>query len=251
MPIVYKAMWDKKLHADASVLFSKAIDLAKDHATRAMTKTMAAQNLLALQDPKSVDRAFELFDEVVRKHSAASTTPYVREANIGKGDIYRLRKEADRARRAYRDAGILGGQGMVSFDLERGGYARHIEDYLRSATKTKNPAEVRQFYADARENVEKWAYKFPADKMDGYWSLLKVQTDIATGQLAEAILECETLANVSPTSNYGAQLLMIQSQLHEQRKEPAKAKAALERIVEQFKESPLAEEAAKKLVKMR
>jgi tetratricopeptide (TPR) repeat protein len=251
MPIVYKVMWEKKLHNDAVTLFSKASELAKDHATRAMTKTMAAQNLLALRDAKSVERAFELFDEVVRKHSAASTTPYVREANIGKGDVYRLRKDADRARRAYRDAGILGGQGMVSFDLERGGYARHIEDYLRSASKTKNPAEVKQFYADAQANVEMWAYKFPSDKMDGYWSLLKVQTDIATGQLAEAILECETLANVSPTSNYAAQLLMIQSQLHERQREPAKAKAALERIVEQHKESPLAEEAAKKLVRMR
>ena len=251
MPVVNKAMRSKGLYADAAALHIKAIDLAKDHATRAMVKTMAGQNLLELRDQKSLDRAMELFEDTIRRHSAASTTPYIREANIGRGDIFRFRKNAEQARRAYRDAGVLGGQGMINFELVRGGYARHIEEYLRMAARTKNPAEAKQLFADAQDNVAKWAYTFPADKMDGYWSLLKVQTDIATGQFAEAILECDTLVSVSPTSNYGAQLLMIQSQLHERLKEPAKAKAALERIVEQYKESPLAEEAAKKIMTMK
>jgi len=251
MPIVNKAMRGKRLFADAAALQIQAIELTKNHATLAMLKVMAGQNLLALRDEKSLEKAMGLFDETVRRHSSASLTPYIREAHIGKGDIWRLRKDGDRARRAYRDAGIWKEAGLVNLDLVRGGNARHIEEYLREAAKTKVAADKQKFYADAQTYVEKWAYVFPADKMDGYWSLLKVQVDIATGQLAEAIAECETLVAVSPTSNYGAELLMLQSQLHERLKEPAKAKAALERIVEQFKESPLAEEAARKLMTMK
>ncbi|MCL2701588.1 MAG: PKD domain-containing protein [Phycisphaerae bacterium] len=255
MPLVNKVLLDQKKFAESAALLIKAAELTKNNATLATLKTMAGQSLLALRDEKSLAQAMELFDEVVKRYSASTTVSGIRESCIGRGDIWRLRGDGPKARRAYREAGIWQEHAQVNPDLLRGNFARHIEDYIREGTKLrdgargvpKNAAASQKFFADARDNLDQWAYVFPGDKLDGYWSLLKVRLDMATEQYAEALLECQTLLGASPTSNYGAQLLMIECQIYEKLKQPDKAKAALQRIVDEFKESPLAAEAAKKL----
>jgi len=236
MPSVNSALREKKKHAEAAELFLKAVELTKNTSSLALLKSMAGHNLLALRDEKSLDAAMALFDEVVRRHTAATGTS-LRDSHIGRGDIWRLRRDGDKARRAYREAGIhQSALASLTPDLLRGDFVRHIEDGLRTRR-----------FGIAQDYLDRWAYVFPADKVDGYWSMLKVKTAIAANQLAEAVDECEILLSCSPTSNYAAQLLMLQSEAHEKLKEPAKAKAALERLIEQYKESPLAVQAAKKL----
>jgi len=236
MPLYAGALVEKKKVKEAAAALVKAASMTKNPGTQATMLTMAGQHLLMLRDKDSLAKALELFDQVVQKYESSTTVPAIRQAKIGIGDVWRSRMDADKARRAYEDAGDSQENTQVSGEMLRGDFERHIEEYLRTRD-----------FGSAQEYLQKWENSFPADKMDGYWSMLKVKTCMAAAKYDDAVLECDVLVGVNPTSNYAAQLLMLQSEAYDKLKDPDKAKAALRRVMDQYKESPLAIEAAKKL----
>ena len=117
--------------------------------------------------------------------------------------------------------------------LARGDLARHVEDYIRRGNN-----------AAAAEKLDEWAHTFPADKLDGYWSLLRTRQLIAAGQHVRAAREAEVLVGVSPKSHHAPALLMLAAGAHRKAGQADKAAAALKRIISDYSESSLAARAA-------
>ena len=99
----------------------------------------------------------------------------------------------------------------------------------------------------AGEYLDQWAEAFPAEKLEGYWSLLEVRWRMAKLQYADAAAEAQILARVNPQSNQGAKALMLAVEAYRKLEQADKAEAALKQVMKTFPESPLAAEAAKQL----
>jgi TolA-binding protein len=197
----------------------------------------AGTQLMRIGGKEDLQKALDLFDGVVRKYDALTTVPAIRQAKIGMGDVWRLRGDYQKARDAYTDARPKSADDQnVSDSISKGDYARHVEDYLRNKD-----------FVGAHDFLDKWEEAYPIDKLEGYWSLLKTKLCMAEDKPANAAAEASVLVSVNAFSNYAPELLMIENEAYIKLKDPAKAKAALEMIVEKYKESPLAAAAAKKL----
>jgi len=205
--------------------------LAKAAAVRAATAQRAGRVLLdELADAKAAAATFE---RVVRTYGSAGDLGAVRAAKVGVGDAWRVLGDLDQARKAYAAAGYGPAVNLARVQIAKGDYARHVEQYLRQ----------RQF-AEADDYIEAWGLNMPADKLEGYWSLLLVRKCMAQKQYAAAAGEAEVLVKVNPRSNYAPELLMLAAQAYVKLGKDAEAAAAIKLIVEKYPESPLAAQAA-------
>ncbi|HOF17570.1 MAG TPA: PKD domain-containing protein [Phycisphaerae bacterium] len=184
-----------------------------------------------------IDDAEKLFATVLQKYALVSSSPAIRLARIGLGDVRRARGERDKAMEAYLAAGASlppnarGGEPVV-----RGDFVRHVEAYLRDRK-----------LRDAEDYLDRWEQALPADKLDGFSTLYRVRLRMDQKQYAPAAREAETLVRVSPASNYAPELLLMAAECYEKLNDAPAAKAALKRVVEKYPESSLAATARKKL----
>jgi tetratricopeptide (TPR) repeat protein len=236
MPIYSQTLAQKGQRAKAAAGLLQAAKMTDNVATQATMLSTAGAQLMRMGGKEDLDKAMTLFDGVVRKYDSLTTVPAIRMAKIGMGDVWRLRCDYEKAKDAYTQARPKAENEYTSDSISKGDYARHVEDYLRNKD-----------YVGAQDYLTKWEEAYPIDKLEGYWSLLKARLCLAQDKPADAAVETSVLVGVNPASNYAPQLLMIQNEAYVKLKDSAKAKAALETIVEKYKESPLAAEAAKKL----
>jgi PKD repeat protein len=230
LPLFADAMPPK----DRVAAYLTAEKMTKSVATRAEMAELAGRNMLRnLDDP---DEAMKTFERIVRQYGPATNCSAIRAAKIGIGDVWRFRGKLEEARTAYTTAGYGINVNMARLEITKGDYARHVEDYLR-----KNE------FTDAEDFVEQWAGDLPGDKLEGYWSLLVTQLCLRKKEYDAAVREVNVLVKVNPTSNYAAQLLLLSSEAYKKLGKDDQAKAALEKIVKNYPESPLAAEAAKAL----
>jgi len=181
--------------------------------------------------------AYEIFQAVLKRHASTKVALTLQQARIGLGDVWRVRGDYDKALKAYKSAAPAPASGKADRKpVTRGGFIRYVEDYLR-----------RGEYADAAERLQQWERAFPADKLEGFMSLLRVRLLMAQSKHAQAAREAETLVRVNPSSNHAAELLMQAARCHGKLKRPKQARSVLERIVKEYRESPLAAEAKKLL----
>ena len=236
MPIYSQTLAQKGQRPRAVDALLQAAKMTDNVATQATMLSAAGMQLMQLGGKDDLQKALGLFDEVVRKYDALTTVPAIRQAKIGMGDVWRLRGDLDKARGAYTQARPKSENESTSDSISKGDYARHVEDYLRNKD-----------YVSAQEFLTKWEEAYPIDKLEGYWSLLKVRLCMAQDKPADAAAETSVLVSVNPLSNYAPQLLMLQNEAYLKLKDAAKARASLEMIAAKYKESPLAAEAVKKL----
>jgi len=222
-------------HGKADQAVTGLLQAAKmtQNAAVAATITVQAGRIL-LDELADANRALATFEQVVAKYQTA-TTPAIRRARIGIGDVWRFRGDAEKAAAAYRDAKPLA-EADKKIPIMRGDFARHVEGYLR----TKE-------YEDAADWLARWEDALPADKLDGYWSLLRVRLLLAQSRPADAALEAQALVKITPDSNYAAACLLAAADAYTTLKQPAQAKQALHQIVEKYPESPLVGDARKRL----
>jgi len=194
---------------------------------------------IVLNVQRDPDKAMKLYTRIQGRYGRRIDDTTARDVKIGIGDVWRFRGDYDKAAAAYKTAGFGPEAGNKRHPIVVGNYARHVEAY----TLTVRHHEWAQQYLD------KWARTFPADKLDGYLPLLTARLWMAQGRYAEIAGEADVLVRVNPTSNYGAELLMLAVQAYGKMDKPAKARETLKRIVEKFPESPLAAEAARSLKK--
>jgi tetratricopeptide (TPR) repeat protein len=203
--------------------------LAKTASVRGDMAVRAARTMLEeLGDPNG---AMTVFNRVLRDYGAVRTLQAVRAAKIGIGDVWRARGNRAEAQRAYAAVRQERETRRTGVEIAKGDLARHVEQYLREGQ-----------LADAEEYIETWGMDIPADKLEGYWSLLVVRTRLARKDYAGAAREAAVLVKVNPRSNYAAELLLLAAGAQDKLGKAAEAAAARRQIVEQYPESPLAAE---------
>ena len=211
----------------------KAAGMTPNPAVKAGLTIRAGQIALDAGDP---DKALTLFQHAVKRYATLASPRVLRDARIGIGDVYRLRGDYEKAMRAYRSARPLRRSTFEKEVVRKGDLARHVENYIRQGT-----------YHDAKDFLDRWETEFPVDKLEGYSTLLRVRLAMAQKQHEFAAEQCEQLVRVHPGSNYAAELLMLAFKAYTALGKDAPARAALERIVKNYPESPLAAEASKLL----
>jgi len=120
--------------------------------------------------------------------------------------------------------------------LARGNFARHVEEYIR--TRDHDAAE---------QCLDEWAQTLPADKLHGYWSLLRARLLIARSLYGEAVMEVRVLLAANDASPYAPELLMEAAIAHKSLNQPDQTRAILERIVKEYSESQTARQAQEML----
>ena len=200
--------------------------------------TIMAANIVlnVVRDDKE---AMKLLTRVQSRYAKKLTAPTARNLQIGTADVWRARGDYDKASAAYKTAGFGPEAGRKKHPILRGDFSRHVESYTQTSRN----------YEWAEQYIQRWRQTFPADKLDGYLSLLTARLWMAQGRYAEVTIEADILARVNPASNCGAQLLMLAVQAYRKMDKPDKAAETLKRIVDKFPESPLAVKAAETLKK--
>jgi tetratricopeptide (TPR) repeat protein len=230
------------LWANAMVLHGKA-DKAADGllAAAGMTSNAAVQAVMTakagrvcLDDLGDAKRARSLFEEVLTKYQTV-TTPALRQARIGIGDVCRNGGDYDKALAAYQGAKPLA-DADKKIPVMRGDFARHVEEYLRNKE-----------YDAADQWLSRWAEALPADKLDGYWSLFRARLLLAQSRPADAAIEAQILVKINPASSYAPALLLQCADAYNALRQPEKARDALKQLADKYPESALAADAAKRL----
>ena len=160
------------------------------------------------------------------------------DARAVRSDSSSILVQDGRADKAYAAVGLGPEVDARRVEIAKGGYARHVEQYLLDGQ-----------FADADEQIDSWGFNIPADKLEGYWSLLVVKKCLAEKDYAAAAREAGVLVNVNPRSNYAAELLMMAAEAQDKLGRPDAAAATRKRIVKQYPESPLAAKAVEKAKK--
>ena len=179
-----------------------------------------------------------LFKQAVRSYGALTTSIWIRRARIGVGDAWRLIGDHVKAAEAYAAAGTAPPRKSGGQVLTRGDFARKIEDYVRRGDLT-----------EAGEQLEQWQDAFPANKLDGYWSLLRAKMLMRGKSYLPVAREAEVLARVTPTSHHVPELLMLAAEAYRQAGKTARANDTLKRIIQSYAESAMAAKAAEMLKK--
>ncbi|MBS3821609.1 MAG: PKD domain-containing protein [Planctomycetes bacterium] len=211
----------------AAYAYRKGSRLSKDPGASAdMLVRAAAVYLERLDDP---DEAMALYEQTIGVYAKQTDDPAVRRARIGRGDVWRAKGRCAEARRAYEAAGVVDEKAKKHPAIARGDFARKAEDYLR-----------RKEFDAAGEALDAWALALPVDKLDGYLTLLRVRLAVARKQWVGAARLAEVLVGANPRSSYAPELLLEAATARIKLKQPDQAVRALERIVENYRESPVA-----------
>lgn len=216
---------------EAVAVLVRGAEKCDDPAAAAEVTVRAADVLLQLKHDDK--KAMTLYTRVLGRYGRA-TMPAIRDAKIGIGDVWRFRGEYEKAARAYAQAGVGPAAAGKKHPILRGDYARHVEAYTRQRR-----------YDWAEQYLREWERTFPADKLDGYLTLLRVRLETARKGYARAADEAETLVRVNPASNYGAQLLLAAAQAYRKLEKNERAAEKLKQIIRDYPESPLVAEAKK------
>ncbi len=219
--------------ARAVAAMLKAAEMTRAPAVRAVLTTAAGEMALKVPD---LDRALAIFQQALKKYSALTTGGAIRQARIGIGDVWRARGDYAKAAKAYQAARPAGEASFEKQAVRKGDLARHAEDYIR-----------RRQYADAEEFLGRLEQEFPAEKLEGFSTLLRVRLELARRRPAAAAEQVEQLIRVNPRSNYAPELLNLAEQAYRKQGQRDLARRALQRIVTNYPESPLAAEARKRL----
>ncbi|MEI7836797.1 MAG: PKD domain-containing protein [Planctomycetota bacterium] len=179
-----------------------------------------------------------LLDTVAAKYAPRLTGGQGRATKIAQGDLWSWRGELEKARAAYRSAGLGGEFASKNEAFVRGDFARHVEAYTRQ----------KDFFW-AHEYLEKWLDACPEDRLDGYATLLTVRLLSADKEPARAAEAAVRLVRVNPGSSYAPSLLLEGAAAWGQAGREELRKAMLEQLLKDYPESAACDEARQVLKK--
>lgn len=185
-------------------------------------------------DHGRLDEALCLFEHVLAQPAALARAGLIRRARAGAGDVWRLRGDRKRAAAAF--APLRSPQVGPMVDFRRGDFARTAEAHLWEGRLD-----------DAEVALDRWGMTFPLDKLDGFWSLIRVRLLLARRRWAAAAREARALLAVRPDAPAAAELLMLAGQASWQLDRADQAASAWRRIVRDYPESAFAPLAADNL----
>jgi len=146
------------------------------------------------------------------------------------GDYYALAGDGQAARKAYvaAEALVAAGRSNVERTAWQGAHGRSTEQFLKSGELDRAAAELYQ-----------WQEEFPADKINGYITLLFARYWFARKQYDAAIALAGQLSAVNPDSPYIDQLNLVAAECEQARGNLDQAVARLEALLKNYPGSPL------------
>ena len=191
-----------------------------------------------LIDPAS---AKKLLDAAAEHLAGKTTGPVAARFQRVRADYLAATGKGQESRTAYIKAEKLLGvsRTFVERTTWRGAYSRSTEEFIKQ----------RQ-YDRAAAQLSAWQNEFPADKMDGYLTLLYARYWAGRKKYPQAIAQAEQLQSVSPDSPYVDQILLLAAACEIQRERTDRALATLHSLVKDYPGSPLAPQARELIARL-
>jgi tetratricopeptide (TPR) repeat protein len=191
---------------------------------------------VALNDLVKVAAAKKLLDAAA-KHLSAQSGPVAAELQRVWGDYCAATGDGKSARRHYLEAQQAGGaMATIERTAWLGAHARSTEEFLKAKKHFRAVDELRV-----------WQQQFPAEKLDGYWTLLFARYWTGRGKYAQAIAQAEQLQAVNPDSPYIDQLLYLAADSEMRLGRKDRAVATLHSLLKDYPGSPLAAKVKKQV----
>jgi tetratricopeptide (TPR) repeat protein len=176
--------------------------------------------------------------EAAKGHVGGGSGPLAAELHRVWGDYYASVGDGKSARGEYdkAQAAASSAKTFVQRTAWQGAHARSTEEFLKHKQ-----------YVRAIEELRAWQREFPAEKLEGYWTLLFARYWSGRGKYAQAIAQAEQLQAVNRDSPYIDQLLYLAADSEISRGRYDRALATLHSLLKDYPGSPLVP-AAKKLI---
>ncbi len=157
------------------------------------------------------------------------------------GDYYAATGDGEAARKAYREAeeALNSQRTPIEQAAWRGAYSRSTEEFLRSGELDRTAAEIHA-----------WEREFPADKINGYVTLLYGRYWAAREKYQQAVALAEQLLTINRYSPYMDQLLVVAADCDVARGKPDRALATLRSVLKDYPGSPLVPEVKQKIARI-
>lgn len=146
------------------------------------------------------------------------------------GDYYAMTGDGQAARKAYNQAErVLGStQRYAERTAWRGAHSRSTEEFIRAGNHQRAAAQFRV-----------WQREFPAEKIDGYLTLMYARYFAGRKQYAQAASQAEQLQAVNPDSPYIDRVLVLAADCELKRGRADRALATLHSLLKDYPGSPL------------
>jgi len=207
--------------------------LLLSYETRMKSAEYAAALALAAGDIdmwhlKDLESAEASYRRVIFTYAEKADRMTLRKALVRMGDIYRWRQDGEKAREFLHRAESIpvDDRSAVQRSVRAGFLARSIEEFIREGDM--------QF---AYEFLVQWAWEFPEDQIEGYWTELRVKWLIKNKEYAGGIAEVESLLKLNPKTLYAPSLLWLAADCAEATGDKPRAVRLLERVLTDYPEA--------------
>lgn len=193
---------------------------------------IAINDLLKLAEGKS------LLDAASQRLSKSRIGPVATMFDRVSGDYHAAKGDGEAARKAYLDAQRNGGfsRPLVESTATRGAHTRSAEEFIKQ-----------RLFGRAADELYAWQRESPADKIDGYLTLLWARYWASRGKYAQAVAQAEQLLAVNHDSPYVDQVLLVAADCEMRRNQKDRALAILHSLVKDYPGSPLVPVAKKNI----
>lgn len=186
---------------------------------------------IAVNDLGNLKAAKAFLDAASTRISKEATGPLPSRLYRVWGDYFAADGKGEDARKAYLEAEVhlASTRNNTTRTAWQGAHSRSTEHFLRSNELDRAITEIRV-----------WERDFPADKLDGYLTLLYARYWAAREMYPQAIALSEQLLAVNPASPYIDQLLLLAADCEVKRGQRDRALATLHTLLKEYPGSPLA-----------
>jgi len=197
------------------------------HAEHAAALALAAGDI-DMWHLKDLEAAEGNYRRVIFSYAEKARRLTLRKAFVRMGDIYRWRHDGVKAREFLHKAQSIpvDNRNPVQRAVRAGFLARSIEALLEH-----NDMEF------AYEYLITWAWEFPEDQLEGYWTELRVKWLIRNKEYPGGVAEVESLLKMNPKTPYAPTLLWLAADCAEATGDRAKTVQLLERILFDYPEA--------------
>ena len=194
-----------------------------------------------MSDISEAKKAKVILDAATARFGPGQQGPVASRLQRVWGDYHAITGDGEAARKAYNRAEeILGSaRSQIERIAWRGAHSRSAEQFISDGRLGRAARELRQ-----------WQQDFPAEKIDGYLSLLFARYWAGREMYAQAIALADQLLTVNADSPYMDQLLLLGADCEVKRKNPDRALAMLHSLVRDYPGSPLVPRVREKIAKL-
>ncbi len=230
------ARWRLGDSPEALKIWEGAAENIKNPAVKAECQVAAADILI--NDLIKAKEAKPLLDQATSALGNGKSGALAADLQRVWGDYYAATGSGKLARQAYETAEQVRGPGrnFIERTAWKGARSRSAEEFIKSNQ-----------FERAAEELQSWQREYPAEKIDGYLTLLLARLWAARGKYGQAVAQAEQLLAVSPDSPYADQILFLAAECEFRRGRADRSLATLRSIAKDYPGSPLLPEINKKM----